>query len=66
MTTCHYCRTMQTASVVWSRDVAPRKANQLQMAARSAISEMENVKAQVFVLYRCVCLLQLDLRVAKP
>lgn len=40
-----------TASVVWSRDVAPRKANQLQMAARSAISEMENVKAQVFVLY---------------
>ncbi|KAG0579788.1 hypothetical protein KC19_4G123400 [Ceratodon purpureus] len=42
---------MATASVVWSRDVAPRKVNQLQMAARSAISEMENVKAQVLVLY---------------
>lgn len=43
---------MQTASVVWSRDVAPRKVNQLQMAARSAVSQMENVKADVFVLYR--------------
>jgi len=49
---CHYWRIMQSASVVWSKDIAPRKVNQLQMAARSAVSQMQKVKADVLVLYR--------------
>lgn len=36
----------------WSKDTASRKVNQLQMAARNAVSQMERVKADVLVLFR--------------
>jgi len=43
-------RVIATASVIWPRDIGPRRLEQLQMAARSAVRQMKSVKADVLLL----------------